>query len=199
MAVAAVASKGANLLKGNGKYIGLAVLVIVLAIVFRKGIKKLFEGVGNKKKEVQEEGYIESLPPPSDGSSMTGDDGNPATNYNQSAFKDEAKAVANRIEQALFGSESWFGYNTDEEALFENLQPYNGQELREIAFHFGTRKGFTLVEALQNELCDSVLTCNVFYESDEYAGQAPGCEGYTDFCSELDFAKAIFKKSDLWR
>jgi hypothetical protein len=199
MAVAAVASKGASFLKGNGKYIGLAVLVIVLAIVFRKGIKKLFEEIGNKKEGKQEKDYIETLPPPTDGSGMTDEGGAPTTDPEESAFAAEAKSIANRLETALFGSNTLFGYNTDEEGVFANLIPYNGAELREIAYQFGTRNGYTLVGALQNELCDHTWGCNVFQEGDEYTGQAPGCESYFDQCTEFKFAKAIMKKSDLWR
>lgn len=163
-----------------------AVLALVVYLMYRlvkKGFINLSEGIGDfLNTDAQQQ--LDSTEA-EDGTTMTGQE--------VQDFKSTAKQIADAQENALYAS-GLFGLvsDPDEEGLFMPLLDYNGSQLREIYGEYGQRRGKTLFEAYQDKLDGGALMS--FYYFDE---RVVGCETYFDSCSEVDFARGLWRKAGL--
>jgi len=183
MAVQAVAGRSLRrMMPTIITYAVIALVIYFLVRLIKKGVSEFFTGVGDFLNTDANEQL--NVTESADGTSLT--------EAEQQAFEPIAKQVADSQENALYQTGLFGQANPDEEALFTPLLDYNGAQLREIYREYGQRRAKTLFEAYQEKLRGGVLESFAYYDD-----RVEGCESYFDDCSEVEFARGIWKKSGL--
>ena len=160
-------------------------IAVVVYIAFRL-LSKTAKGIGTAIEDLFNLNVGQTL------ENTESQDGTTMTDAEIQAFKAEAKAIADGQEQAL--NETGFLGMSDpnEEAIFNPLLDLNGAQLREVYSEYGVRQGRTLFEEYQAKLSGSIFGSLNYYDE-----RVEGCTSYFDNCSEVEFARGIWKKSGI--
>lgn len=119
--------------------------------------------------------------------SSTTTDGTTVSDVNQGgSFTAQAKTIADAQYNAMQGA------GTYEYTLYSGLEDLNGAQLQLVYQEFGKRDGKNLFEWYADELSTTTWFGGVWWSD-----KVPNCENYTDFCSEVEFMRELWKKSGL--